>query len=166
MSLFTKPLVVTPYPDGKTWCLTAEFGFTISSENSGNTVVVPKGFTTDFASVPSLLWFVLPKWGKYGNAAVIHDYLYYDQSTTRCKADKIFLEGMIVLEVPFWQRFFLYTGVRIGGWWPWLLNSRKKDLGYRKTVKAGPLKSVDQPSHWQTDLSELPTILREKKAAK
>ena len=166
MSIFTKPLIVTPYPDGKTWRLTEEFDFAIGAENSGKTVDVPKGFATDFASVPSLLWFILPKWGKYGNAAVIHDYLYYDQSTSRFEADKIFLEGMIVLDVPLWQRFCLYTGVRIGGWWPWWMNARKKALGYRKTATAGPLKSVDQPGHWKTDLSELPAILQGKKDTK
>ena len=163
MSLFTKPLLVTPYPDGKTWCLMEDFSYAIGSENSRNRVDVPKGFTTDFASIPSFLWFALPKWGKYGNAAVIHDYLYYDQSTTRLKADNIFLEAMMVLEVPVWQRFSLYTGVRIAGWWAWWLNSRKKDSGYSKIVKACPLKSVDQPGHWKTKLSELPTILRGKK---
>lgn len=37
---------------------------------------VPKGFITDFASVPRILHSVLPKTGKYGKAAVLHDYLY------------------------------------------------------------------------------------------
>jgi len=128
-------------------------------------VDVPTGFTTDFASVPCLLWIILPKWGKYGNAAVIHDYLYYDQSTTRLRADNVFLEAMIVLKVPVWQKFCLYTGVRIAGWWAWWLNSRKKDHGYRKIVKESPLKSVDQPGHWKTNLRELPTILQRKKKA-
>jgi len=159
MSLFTKPLVVTPYSDGKTWRLTEEFGYAIGSVNSDRTVDVPVGFSTDFASVPRLLWIVLPKWGKYGNAAVIHDFLYYDQSTTRLEADRIFVEAMMVLKVPFWQRYCLFTGVRIGGKWAWWVNSRKKDHGYRKIAGAGLLKSVDRPDHWKMKLSELPAIL-------
>lgn len=163
MSLFTKPLIVTPYSDGKTWCLTTEFGYAIGSENSGKTVDVPRGFSTDFASVPFFLWFILPKWGKYGNAAVIHDFLYYDQSISRHAADDIFAEAMTVLEVPFWKKFLLYAGVRLGGWWAWWLNSRKKDQGYIKVAEACPIKSVDRPGHWKTGLSELPTIIRGEK---
>ena len=164
MSLFTKSLVVTPYSDGKTWRLTEEFGYAIGSEGSSNTINVPAGFTTDFASVPRLLWFFLPQWGKYGNAAVIHDYLYYIQTTSRTEADRIFLETMLVLDVPRWKRYCLYTGVRIGGWWSWLVNSRKKEQGYSKIVTAAPVKAVEQPGHWQTDLSELSTILQGKKS--
>ena len=127
---------------------------------SGNTVDVPQGFETDFASVPFILWFILPKWGKYGNAAVIHDYLYDQQTNTRLTADDIFAEAMTVLNVPFWQRFCLYTGVRLFGWWAWWLNSRKKALGYVKTAKAGPLKLVDRPGCWKTGIRDLPKILR------
>lgn len=38
--------------------------------------VVPKGFVTDFASVPEILQGLIPPTGRYGKAAVIHDYLY------------------------------------------------------------------------------------------
>lgn len=165
MSIFTKPLVVTPFSDGKTWRLTKNFSYAIGSEDSGKTVDVPKGFSTDFASVPCLFWIFLPKWGKYGNAAVIHDYLYYDQSTSRTEADNIFLQAMIVLDVPVWQRYCLFTGVRVGGWWAWMVNAKKKALGYSKIVKKATAKSAEQPVNWKTTLSELPTIFEGKKAA-
>jgi hypothetical protein len=163
MSLFTKPLIVTPFSDGKTWRLTQDFGFAIGSEDSEKTVDVPAGFATDFASVPCILWIVLPKWGKYGNAAVIHDYLYYEQSTSRLTADNIFLEGMMVLDVPRWKRYCLYSGVRIGGWWAWWVNGRKKVSGYSKITSASPAKAVEQPLHWKTNFTELTEILQGKK---
>ncbi len=40
------------------------------------TLVVPRGFITDFASVPAALQCILSKTGRYGKAAVIHDYIY------------------------------------------------------------------------------------------
>ncbi len=166
MSLFTKALVVTPFPDGKTWRLKENFGYAIGSEDSGNTIDVPVGFATDFASVPRLLWFFLPKWGKYGNAAVIHDFLYFKQSTSREEADRIFLEAMLVLNVPKWQRYCLYTGVRIGGWWAWKVNAHKKEQGLSKIVAAGPVKAVEQPEHWKTEMNELEIVFQGKKDKK
>ena len=54
----------------------------------------PDGLCLEF---PALFWAILPKWGKYGNAAVIHDWLYWEQGRPRPAADAILLEGMTVL---------------------------------------------------------------------
>jgi hypothetical protein len=77
MSRFTEELLVSPLPDGRTWVIRRDFGYDVEEEGSGNTINVPIGFKTDFASVPRLLWSIIPRWGKYGNAAVIHDFLYW-----------------------------------------------------------------------------------------
>ncbi len=157
MSRFTAPLVVTPLDDGRRWKVlrsscndleeslawfSQQFGYDIGFEDSGLSIIVPYNFTTDFASTPWFLWWLLPRWGKYGNAAVIHDYLYrggeivldehvYSGSEhlpktdltlphpTRKQADEIMLEAMKVLEVAAWQRNLIYWGVRIGGWYGW-----------------------------------------------
>ena len=126
MSRFTEPLVVTPLTDGKTWITLSDFGYEIGTEGSGNIIHVPIGTYTDFASIPRLLWAIFPRWGKYGNAAVIHDWLYWDQARRRREADKIFLEGMEVLEVPDWKRHTIYLAVRWFGWFAWQGNRRKK----------------------------------------
>ena len=126
MSRFTEPLVITPLQDGKTWIILSDFGYEIGEEGSGNIINVPIGTYTDFASIPRLLWAILPRWGKYGNAAVIHDWLYWDQARSRADADKIFLEGMAVLEVAKWKQFAMYYAVRWFGWVAWLSNQRKK----------------------------------------
>ncbi|MDH3903262.1 MAG: DUF1353 domain-containing protein [Xanthomonadales bacterium] len=126
MSRFTEPLVVTPLTDGKTWITLSDFGYEIGTEGSGNIIHVPIGTYTDFASIPRLLWAFLPRWGKYGNAAVIHDWMYWDQSRKRQEADQVFLEGMGVLEVPTWKRHLIYYAVRCFGWLAWLSNQRKK----------------------------------------
>jgi len=126
MSRFTEPLVVTPCPDGRTWILLCDFGYEIGQEGSNNVIDVPVGFYTDFASIPRLLWSFLPQWGKYGNAAVIHDFLYWDQSRSRKKADEILLEGMVILEVGFIKRYLIYWAVRLWGWWAWWENQSRK----------------------------------------
>ena len=126
MSRFTESLVVTPLPDDKTWIILFDFGYEIGVEGSGNVINVPVGTHTDFASIPRPLWAIFPKWGKYGNAAVIHDWLYWDQSRSRKEADDIFLKGMEVLEVPKWKRYTIYYAVRWFGCFAWRSNQKKK----------------------------------------
>ncbi len=126
MSRFTETLVVTPLPDGKTWIILNDFGYEIGEEGSGDIINVPIGTYTDFASIPRPLWAIFPRWGKYGNAAVIHDWMYWNQSRSRKEADDIFLEGMIVLEVASITRYAIYWAVRLGGWWAWWRNQSKK----------------------------------------
>jgi hypothetical protein len=76
---------------------------------------VPRGFITDFASVPRILWNILPPTGQYGPAAVIHDYLYRTAAVPRCDADWTFLEAMTRLGVPYLVRHAMYRAVRLFG---------------------------------------------------
>ena len=90
-----------------------EFEYHVGDKESKEIILVPKGFITNFASVPRFFWSIIPPWGKYGKAAVIHDYLYYTKKYTRKRADEIFLEGMEVLGVSLWKRQVMYWAVRI-----------------------------------------------------
>lgn len=82
-------------------------------------IVVPAKFVTDLASIPQLLWNILPPIGSYDAAAVVHDYLYLHNGVTRAQADAVLNEAMTELEVDSWKRRLIYAGVRIGGWVPW-----------------------------------------------
>ncbi len=76
---------------------------------------VPRFFITDFASVPKILWNLLPPTGPYGPAAVVHDYLYRTAAVPRCDADWTFLEAMTSLNVPPLTRRVMYWAVRLFG---------------------------------------------------
>uniref|UniRef100_A0A6M3J8R7 DUF1353 domain-containing protein n=1 Tax=viral metagenome TaxID=1070528 RepID=A0A6M3J8R7_9ZZZZ len=119
MSSFTSPLIVTPLPDGRSWKLVQEFDYYIGKESNQNIIHVPEGFVTDFASVPRPLWFLMPPWGVYGKAAVIHDYGYSTKIRTRKETDQIFLEGMLVLGTPKWMAKLMYFAVDKFGWLAW-----------------------------------------------
>ncbi|NQT31662.1 MAG: DUF1353 domain-containing protein [Deltaproteobacteria bacterium] len=149
MSKFTEVLVVSPLADGKTWVTRKEFGYDIGEEGSGNTIDVPIGFMTDFASIPRPLWVILPRWGKYGNAAVIHDYCYWEQSRSRLEADRIFREAMEVLQVPRWKVRAMYYSVRLGAGLAWSGNRRKKEKGISRIAAVMPVKSVEVPKSLQ-----------------
>ena len=128
------PLVVSPLPDGKRWVLRREFFYDIGYEGSKNSVIVPSGFVTDFASIPRIFWMIYPKWGKYGNGAVIHDYLYWEQIFSREKSDKIFLEAMVVLGVSSYDCKVIYNLVRLFGDKSWERNKRRKREGEEKII--------------------------------
>lgn len=97
--------------------------YRVGSADSLEKIVVPKGFVTDFASVPKGLWNIFPPFGPWAPAAVVHDYLYKTKGAygfyTRKQADKIFKEAMEVVGVPQWKRELMYNAVRTfggGGW--------------------------------------------------
>ena len=119
MSSFLSDLIVSPMSDGRNWKLRQSFSYHVGSRNSRFVVKVPKGFVTDFASVPQFLWFWIPYWGKYGKAAVIHDRLYQTHETERSIADAIFYEAMLVGGTKKWKARLMYFGVRIVGWLAW-----------------------------------------------
>ena len=149
VSRFTEILTVSPLADGRTWVTRKEFGYDIGVEGSDNTVDVPIGFMTDFASVPRPLWAVLPRWGKYGNAAVIHDYCYWEQKRSRKESDGIFREAMQVLKVPMWKTLLMYYAVRLGGGLAWSGNKRLRKKGIDRVAPIMPEKSVEVPASLQ-----------------
>ena len=143
MSKFTEILTVSPLPNGRSWVLRKPFGYDVGYEDSGETIAVPVGFTTDFASIPRFLWSILFCWGKYGNAAVIHDYCYWEQKYTRKRADEIFREAMGVLRVGWFQTMILYWAVRLFGWIPWRANRKAKANGVQRFLDPIPKKVFD-----------------------
>lgn len=131
MSSFTTDLILRVLPDGRRFELMEAFVYEVGQLGSGESVQVPKGFVTDFASIPQMFWNVLPPWGTYGKACIVHDYLYQGGvitfldptipgitthvDPTREQADNILREGMEALGVSWWKRNVIFRGVRIGG---------------------------------------------------
>jgi hypothetical protein len=81
---------------------------------------IPAGFTSDGASVPRLLWRLFPPFGKYLEAAVVHDYFCVlghrgESPINSVAAAKVFKEAMRVCGVAAWRVHLMYLGVRIGG---------------------------------------------------
>lgn len=89
--------------------------FQYSINGSGVKIIVPKGFVTDFATIPRILWSIFPPAGKHSKATVIHDYLYTLPKCSRFLADSIFREAMYQSGVNIFQRVIMYYGVRIFG---------------------------------------------------
>jgi len=70
------------------WVLTSSFSVSIA----GKILIVPKGFVTDGASAPRCVWWLCsPIAGPFGEAAVVHDFLYSldGPDISRLMADEI-----------------------------------------------------------------------------
>jgi hypothetical protein len=97
--------------------------FTVVNKED-TTVIVPESFVSDLASVPKVFWMIVPPFGKYTRAALVHDYLYATQTTTKEIADFIFLILMKRLKVKKWKYKIMYWAVKYFGKWAW--NRHKK----------------------------------------
>ena len=100
--------------DDKYWEVLEEYSY----ETSKGLVVVPKGFRTDYASVPRIFRNSINTYGKHRRVAVVHDWLYSNRreiDITRAKADKIFLEIMVEQNVKKYKRILMYILVRLFG---------------------------------------------------
>jgi len=124
MSQFTTKLIVEPIGKGF-WELQAGFEYHVGEYPSDEIIVVPKGFITNFASIPRIFWPILDPVGEHGKAAVIHDYCYATACYSKSRSDEIFLEGMEVLNVEQWKREVMYKAVVYFGWWAWSKHRKK-----------------------------------------
>lgn len=138
MNNFTGDLLVKYLDGGKRWEVAEGFTYRVGSPNGAAFVTIPRGFVTDFASMPLGIVFKSPG-GKWDKPAIVHDVLYkrgwidYEKARkrlTRKECDQIFLEAMEVAGVNWLARRIIYAGVRVGGWKAWN-EHRKADLGER-----------------------------------
>ena len=92
---------------------------------------IPRGFESDGASVPRLLWrFVCPPLDPSAvRAGVAHDYIYRVQPPdwTRQEADEMFLCFLIEDGMPPYRARRAFLGVRLFGWIAWRQNRKRRE---------------------------------------
>jgi hypothetical protein len=85
----------------------------------GIKVTLPRGFTTDGASIPWFLWwFGRPFDEDTLLASYTHDYLYNRTEMPRLIADLIFLDMMKENKTKFIKRWIYFIAVLFIGWVP------------------------------------------------
>ena len=107
---FTKGDVTVTEINETDWKLTHP----VEYEGSNQTFMVPAGFVTDFATVPRIFFWLVPSYGAYTKAAILHDYLLTEKLVSRADADGLFRRAMRELGVPFVRRWTMWAGVRAG----------------------------------------------------
>jgi hypothetical protein len=88
-------------------------------QGSSDLFVVPSGSPTDFASVPPIFRWLIPRSGRRTKAAVLHDYLWRPDppKCSRSDADGIFRRTLHEANVPFLRRWLMWAAVRIVSLW-------------------------------------------------
>ena len=117
---------------------------------NGYDIKVFRGFITDGASVPKSLQWLYNPYGKYINAAVIHDYLYSTYNNTginRTLADKIFNFVMKETNVDVRTRRKFYAAVRAFGETSW--KKKLENEGYKdKAIIDRTKEAREYYNHW------------------
>lgn len=112
-------------------------------------VEVPVGFVTDLTSVPRIFWSVIPRDGDYVYAAIIHDYLYWTQVTSREDADNILKEVMKDLKINDVTIAAIHSAVRLGGGGAWNNNTKQKAQGDKRILKKFPTSPLTDWKDWK-----------------
>jgi hypothetical protein len=98
----------------ETWKLLHEVRY----DDPDRTFLAKVDSETDFASVPRVFVWLLPRYGVYTKAAIIHDYLWQrgvvNGEITLRNADALFRRAMSELGVPFLTRWVMWGAVRWG----------------------------------------------------
>lgn len=87
----------------------------VYTAKSGEVITAPVGTVSDGASTPRVIWQVIPPFGPYWMATVLHDYLYRLTKQPRDYCDNMLMEAMESLGVEFLLREAIYEGVHLGG---------------------------------------------------
>lgn len=79
--------------------------------------VIPKGFETDLASIPRILWPIFaPQYSGFVAPSILHDYLYRcNNNIDRKFADEVLYSALITENVSPFTASKFYLGVRLFG---------------------------------------------------
>jgi hypothetical protein len=114
MTFVNGPKILVRQATEEDWTLEEEVVYSGRTD----TFVVPKGTLTDFASVPRVFAWLVPSYGLFTAAAVLHDHLVRVERPagriSAVDADGLFRRAMRELGVPFLVRWFMWAAVRLG----------------------------------------------------
>lgn len=89
-------------------------------------IKVPKGYTTDLASIPRLFQGIFNAVNDVSPAAIAHDWCYSIELFERHICDRVFYDGLRANGVGWLRARTLYTAVRTGGWTSWPHDPKEK----------------------------------------
>lgn len=104
---------VAPYR----WRLVEDFGY---ESRAGLIVLVPAGFETDFASVPRLLWPIIPLTDAvYDKAAVLHDFAVRNRRAlgfSLMECHRLFREVLLFTGTGHFKSAVMFSAVVLFNW--------------------------------------------------
>lgn len=99
--------------DAKTFRLAQPFRY----DDGARRFDVPEDDVTDLASVPRVLTWLIPRYGRHTLAALVHDHLQDETSVSSEEADVIFRDAMGETGVPLSRRWLMWSAVALRTQW-------------------------------------------------
>jgi hypothetical protein len=121
-----------PFSDARNWIVKEPLIYRVGI--SKDSVVIPRGFVTDFASIPPALQSLIQQNGPSLLPAVVHDFLYWTGTCTRRQADQLLKLAMIENHVPPIQQTAIYNAVRAAGSFAWDDNRQEQRRGLVRII--------------------------------
>ena len=88
------------------------FPLTFVTTDGKHRIVVPAGFVTDLASIPRSLWWWQAPHQRTMAPAILHDFLYWDQTCSKDEADAVMYVAMREAGISRRQARLVYGGIR------------------------------------------------------
>lgn len=136
-----------PFSDLRAWSLVESFTYRLA--NTRDSVVIPSGFVTDFASIPKLAQSIISALGSHGLPAILHDYLYWEQACARNQADVLFRKAMEEMGVGPTTAGVMYRAVELGGSSAWRENADARAAGLTRIIPADQVRPFNVGETWQ-----------------
>ena len=110
---FNVPFLKVGTSDGHNFVLLE--AFTYITKN-GEIIEASVNMGSDGASTPQIMWNILPPFGEYWMAVVLHDIMYRYLQLPKDRCDEICKEAMTLLGAAEHDIFTIYQGVQCFGW--------------------------------------------------
>jgi Protein of unknown function (DUF1353) len=146
------PVDFRPFSDARFWIVKEPLVYRVGI--SKDSVVVPRGFVTDFASIPPALQSLIQQNGPNLLPAVVHDFLYWTGTCTRREADQLLKLAMIENRVKPVQQTAIYNAVRAAGSFAWEGNRDEQRRGLVRTIPEGRI-NVPPLTDWRAYQTQL-----------
>lgn len=100
--------------------LVEPFTFVLIFPGGQESITVPAGYWTDFATLPLPLQLVLGNRDDYLEESIIHDWL-CDKRQPRFFTNAKMRQVMFVLNRPRWKRWAIFYGLMVFGYGSWIM---------------------------------------------
>jgi hypothetical protein len=148
--LFVQLPTIKPFVDWDYYYIDQDLRWAPASGSTLPPVRVPKGFVTDLASVPRPFWTKYPPVGRYAYAAVVHDYLYWVQTTTKDVADEIMMVAMRDAGTSESAIRDFKIALNLAGSIAWESNCTARKSGDKRLLRVPPTDPLVSWASWRT----------------
>lgn len=121
--------------NGKEWKVQQPFVYIYNEDGIYEEILVPKGFITDYGSIPQIFQNIIPKDDEMSGAYVVHDLIYASELFSRKICDDILLKAFQELGAGWLKRNTVYSAVRTCGWNVWRKHDKEKVNKVRDLIR-------------------------------